>query len=123
MGRLSRCHICKPDLLLCLGQFEQTLLPAVVGLHAQMIGLTPFPHTQAAVPEYSAAPEPGVRRMRATIPVRQRQCSGQREPVSFPLLLSIVSAELGMATGVLRVAAMPLFFVLRVVYFLFSPAA
>ena len=27
--------------------------------------------------EYSDAPEPGVRRMRATIPVGQSQCSGQ----------------------------------------------
>ena len=28
-------------------------------------------------PEYSALPEPGVRRMRATVPVTQSQCSGQ----------------------------------------------
>lgn len=27
--------------------------------------------------EYSDAPEPGVRRVRATIPVGQSQCSGQ----------------------------------------------
>lgn len=27
--------------------------------------------------EYSAPPEPGVRRVRATIPVGQSQCSGQ----------------------------------------------
>ena len=27
--------------------------------------------------EYSAFPEPGVRRVRATIPVGQSQCSGQ----------------------------------------------
>jgi len=37
--------------------------------------------------EYSAFPEPGVRRVRATIPVGQGQCSGQREPVSFSVQL------------------------------------
>ena len=41
--------------------------------------------------EYSVFPEPGVRRVRATIPAGQSQCSGRREPVSFPLLLCITT--------------------------------
>ena len=44
-----------------------------------------------ALAEYSVFPEPGVRRVRATIPAGQSQCSGRREPVSFPLLLCITT--------------------------------
>lgn len=59
-------------------------------------------------PEYSVFPEPGVRRVRATIPAGQSQCSGRREPVSFPLLLCITTgcAEHG-GQGCCAMAAMP----------------
>lgn len=45
------------------------------------------PNVVIILHEYSAFLEPGVRRVRATIPVGQSRCFGQREPVSFSVQL------------------------------------